>query len=163
MKKLIILVCSCLCLMCAPAFGHDAAKDAKIEKLLVAMNIDKQMDTMFGQMKAMFASQQPAGMTPEQKAKFDEMQGKILDLVRSKMSWEKMKPAYIQIYADTYTDQEIDGISAFYDSPAGKAMLAKTPELMQKSMALAQGLMKDLMPEVEKLTKESMKAAGTTK
>jgi hypothetical protein len=71
------------------------------------------------------------------------------------MSWEKFKPAIVQIYAEVYTDEELDGILAFYRSPAGRAMLEKMPQLMSRTMAVAQKLMGDIQPEIEKMVKES--------
>ena len=79
----------------------------------------------------------------------------IFDLVNAKMSWEKFKPAIVQIYAEVYTDEELDGILAFYRSPAGHAMIEKMPQLMSRTMAVAQKLMGDIQPEIEKMVKES--------
>jgi hypothetical protein len=67
----------------------------------------------------------------------------------------KMKTMLVQVYADTYTEEEVDGILAFYKSPAGQAMLQKMPQLMQRSMAVSQQLMSDLMPEIQKMAKEA--------
>jgi hypothetical protein len=44
---------------------------------------------------------------------------------------------------------------AFYQSPAGRAMLEKMPAMMPKSMALVQAQMGDLMPEILRITKEA--------
>lgn len=157
MRKLALLFCASL--LCAPAFcqeaTNDPAKNAKIEKLFTSMNIDKQMDAMFGQMKSMIMSQLPASTTAEQKAKVTDVQNKIFDLMQQRMSWEKMRPTYIKMYAETFTASEVDGLVAFYDSPAGKAMLAKMPLLMQKSMGMAQDLMKDIMPQIQQITKDA--------
>ena len=132
-----------------------SVKDAKIDKLLITMNIDKQMDTMFNQMKAMIASQLPPAATEQQKARYMDMQDKVLDLIKSRMSWEKMRPQYIKLYSDTFSDDEIDGLVAFYESPAGKAMLTKMPVVLSKSMALSQGIVQELMPQIRDYMKEA--------
>jgi hypothetical protein len=59
------------------------------------------------------------------------------------------------LYADTYTEQEMDGIIAFYKSPAGEAMLAKTPAIMAKANELVQQQMATVMPEIQKLIKDA--------
>ena len=153
MKRIAVIFCI-LAVLGTLAFGQ--TKDQKIEKLLISMNIDKQVDTIFTQIKAMTASQLPADATEEQKKKFTEMQGKILDLVQSRMSWEKMRPQYVKLYSDTFTDQEIDGISAFYESPSGKAFLAKTPELMSKAMAMSQSILREIMPQIQQMAKDAL-------
>jgi uncharacterized protein len=154
MKKILALVV--FGAFCVPVFCQNSAKDAKIGQLLVSMNLDKQMDVVFTQMKAMFASQLPKDATDEQKAKFSEVQGKILDLVKSRMSWEKMRPQYVKLYSETFTDEEIDGLVTFYESPAGKAMLEKMPVLMTKSMAMAQEVMKEIMPQAQQMMKDAL-------
>ena len=154
MKKRILSICI-LAALCAPAFGQTSSKDVKIESLLTSMNIDKQVNTMFTQMKSMVASQLPADATAEQKTRISEMQDKIFDLMQSHMSWEKMRPRYVKLYSDTFTDEEIDGLAAFYESAAGKAMLEKMPVLMAKSMSIAQDVMKEIMPQIQQMMKDA--------
>ena len=40
------------------------------------------------------------------------------------------------IYAQHFTEQELKAIIQFYDSPVGKKMIAKQPEMMQQGQAL---------------------------
>jgi len=44
--------------------------------------------------------------------------------------------------------EEPKELIAFYQSPAGKAFMAKQPELMRKSMQLSQKTMMSLMPKI---------------
>jgi hypothetical protein len=76
--------------------------------------------TKSGAMQQMFG----VTLTPEQTKESEELQGKLATILASALSWEKLKPIYVKLYADTYTEQEMDGIIAFYKSPAGEAMLA---------------------------------------
>jgi hypothetical protein len=98
----------------------------------------------------------PAGATPEQRAKAQEVQSRILDLTKSRMNWETLRPAIVKAYSETFSEEEIDGILAFYESPAGRAMREKMPILMPKVMAAAQAQAAGLMPEIERITKESL-------
>jgi hypothetical protein len=91
-------------------------------------------------------------MPAEKRAKASEMQGKIMALIADRLS--EAKPALVKIYTDTYTEEEIDGILAFYKSPAGKALLQKMPQVMQRSMPVMMQLMGDLQPEIKKMTEE---------
>jgi uncharacterized protein len=137
------------------ASAQGLSKEAKIERLLDITNGQATMNQVFEQMKATMAAI-PASATPEQQAKAQELQGKILDLMKSQMSWERMRPACVKAYSETFSEEEIDGIMAFYESPAGRAMQAKMPILISKVMALAQAQARELMPEIERITKESM-------
>jgi hypothetical protein len=76
-------------------------------------------------------------------------------ILTSALSWEKFKPIYVKLYADTYTEPEMDGVIAFYKSPAGEAMLAKTPAITTKAIELAHQQMATVMPEIQKLIKDS--------
>jgi hypothetical protein len=137
------------------ALAQDAGKTAKIEEMLRLTKTDEMMQQVMSQMKAMNLQQIQKNLPPDEKAQAAEMQRKIFDLVNAKMSWEKFKPAIVQIYGEVYTDEELDGILAFYRSPAGHAMIEKMPQLMSRTMAVAQKLMGDIQPEIEKMVKES--------
>ncbi len=76
---------------------------------------------------------------------------------------DNIRPVVIQTYDETYTEDEIDGILAFYRSPAGKAFLAKTPQLMNRTMTLMQQQMASVQPQLEQATKELADEMAKTK
>jgi len=139
-------------------------KEAKIERILALTNSTATIDQMFDQIKAAMTAQASSGATPEQRAKVQETMGKMMDLSRSLV--EKVRPQLVQIYADNYSDQEIDGLLAFYQSPAGRAMVQKTPALTVKIMGAMQSQMSELMPEVRRIAQEAIgqngRPVGTT-
>jgi uncharacterized protein len=137
------------------AGAQELTKQAKIERLLDAMNADATINQLFDQIKAMTAAQIPPGATPEQTAKAREVQDKILDLVKSRISWEKMRPSYITLYSETFSDEEVSGILAFYQSPPGRAMLAKMPALLTKLIQVAQTQMAELQPDIQRILREA--------
>ncbi len=137
------------------ASAQEPTKEAKIESILALTNAQAMMDQVFAQIKAMTASQVPPGATAEQRAKSQEVTSKIMDLVKVRMSWDKLRPQYAKVYDETFSAEEIDGMLAFYQSPAGRAMLDKMPKLISKTMALAQGQMADIMPEIQRISKEA--------
>lgn len=137
----------------APA-AADEAKKAKIEELLTVMKADKLTDQMFDQMKTMMTSQVRAAATPDTRKTVEELSTKIVQMIQDRMSWSKLKPEYIRIYDETFTDEEISGMLAFYRTPVGQAMLEKMPAVMQKSMEMGRKVMTDLLPEIQRLTTE---------
>lgn len=144
-----------LLLTASGALAQDAARKAKIEEMFRLVNIDRMMQQVMSQMKTMTEQQMSEmKLPPEAQAAAQESQDRIMKLIAEKLSWEKMKPAYIQLYSEVFTDEELDGILAFYRSPAGRAMLEKTPLLMTKAMALVQKQMGDIQPEIQKMMKE---------
>ena len=133
-----------------------AGKEAQIDQLLSAMNADSTINQIFEQVKAMTASQLPAGATPEQAARAQEIQSRILDLVKSRIGWEKMRPQYVKMYSETFSEEEISAMLAFYQSPAGRAMLQKMPMIIRKSMEIAQTQMEDLLPEIQRIVRDGL-------
>lgn len=67
------------------------------------------------------------------------------------------------IYQETFEQEEIDGLDAFYGSPAGQAFVAKMPVVMQKSMSLLQEQMQILVPRMAQVIEQAMKEAKIPK
>jgi uncharacterized protein len=142
----------CALLLAPAAFADQASKDAKIEQLLAAMNIEQQQKQMLDQVQqfviGLAKSQMPS---QDDAAKMEDLQKKMFALIGEQTSSQKLKPVMVKAYSDTYTEQEIEGILAFYRSPAGKAMVAKQPALTSKMMTGMQAQMGDIMTKIQKL------------
>jgi hypothetical protein len=65
-----------------------------------------------------------------------------------------MKPAYVKLFSETYTEPQVDDLLAFYRSPTGQVMVAKSPELIVKANAIVQQKMLAAQPELQKLIQE---------
>jgi hypothetical protein len=79
-----------------------------------------------------------------------------INSILEKMSWQKMKEMFIDIYAVVFTKEELDGVIAFYESPAGQKFITKQPELTRVTMQKMQALMSEMMPEIQKNTEKAM-------
>jgi hypothetical protein len=163
MRSLLTFILSAMLLAWAPlAHADEASKDAKIQEMMRLTHMDQMLTQMLNQMKSNATAQMEKTEIPsEAKAHAQEMQSKMMTLIADKLSWEKAEPAFAKIYADTFTESELDGIVAFYTSPVGQAMIEKTPELMQKSMSVGQQLMGDIMPQIQQMI-EQMKQPNNT-
>jgi uncharacterized protein len=153
-KRAALLICG-LAVAASLATAQESSKETKIQRLLSLTNAQATMNQVFDQMKSLAASQLPPNATPEQRAKAQKLQTSILDLVKARMSWDKLRPQYVKLYGETFSDEEIDGMLAFYQSPAGRAMLEKMPVLLPKLIALSQAQMGELMPEIQRIVSES--------
>jgi hypothetical protein len=67
--------------------------------------------------------------------------------LREELSWDKVKDGYVRLYAETFTQEEIDGQLAFYRSPVGQAVLDKQPDLTRKSSELMQERVTEILPK----------------
>jgi hypothetical protein len=142
----------CTLLFAPLAFADQASKNAKIEELLAAMNIEAQQKEMLGQIQQLVTSQVKSQIpSPTDAAQLEDLQKKMFALIGEETSWQKMRPVFVKVYGDTYTEPEIDGILAFYKSPAGKAMVEKQPMLTSKMMTNMQAQMGEIMNKIQKL------------
>lgn len=79
--------------------------------------------------------------------------------ILEKFSWQKMKGMFVDIYAEVFTKEELDGVIAFYESPAGQKFVAKQPELTRVVMQKMQTLMAEVMPEIRKNAEKAVEQA----
>jgi hypothetical protein len=93
-------------------------------------------------------------LAPEQQSDVDKFAAKVDGILKQSLSVQALKPVFLKVYMDTYTEEELDGIIAFYQSPAGKAFIAKTPQLMQRSIQLMQQQVAEVQPQIEQAQKE---------
>jgi hypothetical protein len=164
MRKLVAVVG-----LLASLSAHAApASEASVENLLAATKVESLMDSMYAGMEQMMrqaiqqgAQQAAQGkpLTAEQQRFLDGAPAKFIAVARAETGWQKMKPLYVQIYRDTFEQEEVDGLLAFYTSPAGQAFVAKMPIVMQKSLALSQSLMQTLIPKMTAAMNEAMQEA----
>ena len=138
------------------AKAQENTKTAKIEELLKLTNAEAMSQQMFGQMRAMTTRQlDTMSGSEEAKAAAAQTVDKLMSRLQERLSWAKMKPEYVRLYDEVYSDEEITGILAFYKSAAGQALLKKMPILMTKSMEIGQRQMSDLMPELQRITRDA--------
>jgi hypothetical protein len=136
----------------------DAAKRAKVQEFLGLLHMDRTMKQMMNGMRQQVSTMtsQMIGdhATAQQKAQLARFQNQVFDFVNTRMGWKSMEPEYVELYAETFSDEELDGIIAFYKTPAGVSMIAKTPELTQKSLAISQKKMAEVMPDLQKMIQD---------
>lgn len=135
------------------------SKKAKIEEIFQLAKLDQQiqqaLENSANHIKSgFFQDLMGVQLTPEEQRTMLTVQTKLQDLLKEALSWETLKPDYVKLYAELFTEDEIDGMLAFYRSPAGKAMLEKTPQLMAQGNAVVQQRMLAMKPQFEALIRQ---------
>lgn len=143
--------------------ANDKASEQSIREMLQVTQSRKMLDQMYKQIDqmmlvAMKQSLQGQNVTPEIQAQLERIQGKVWKTVQQEASWEKLEPIYIKIYSENFTQEEIDGILAFYKSPIGQSMIKKMPLVLQSSMREMQVFMQPVIKKVSEMLQEEMKA-----
>lgn len=142
--------------------------EASIQQLLDLTQSEAMLNQMYGSIEQIMRQgmrQAVAGrpLTPDQQKVLDLAPGKLASVLRSELNWSTLKADYVLIYQETFDQAEIDGLIAFYGSPAGKAFIAKMPAVMQKSIALSQARMQRYIPKVTQAMEEALREAGVQK
>lgn len=137
------------------AHADEASKRAKIDELFSAMHLDRTLQqTMDAVEKSVIPmSQQMFGRQVPDPLKKDvaDMQKQMFALIEQDMGWKAMQPAYEEIYARNFTEEQIDDLIAFYKSPTGLAFIEKTPTLVSEGTEAAQAKMATLGPQMQKI------------
>jgi uncharacterized protein len=147
-RKILAAAISCLLFTAVPAVADEASKEATIRKLIEvtgASQLGKQvMDTLFEQLKPLYPDV-PAELWTELAALFTPAE--VTELV-------------VPIYDKHFEADELEALLAFYESPAGRKLLAKMPAVMQESVGVGNtwGQQK-AMELLQRLTERGFKPA----
>ena len=141
------------------AFAEESpAKLALAREVISALQADKMIDGMMSQMKQMAAqtASTTPDATPEQRAKAEKLQSDIMDL--SMNSAKKLIGQMDQLYAEIYSEADLQAMKAFFTSPEGRSMISKQPQLMQRMMPMMQRMQQELQPQIQALVASSKAA-----
>ena len=151
------------------AYAQDAKPaEASIRQLFEVMHSSNLLDayltqidgTVRASMQQALAGQQ---LNAKQKKILEDMGREIGSLVKAELNWSAIEPVMIEVYRNTFSQHEVDGMLTFYRSEVGQAVIAKLPTAMQKSMTSIQGHVKTLTPRIVQLEKDTaaqLKAAA---
>ena len=157
--KLVLLV---LFIFSASAYGADTKPSEKsIKELMRVTESHKMLDNMMVQFDTVMKNGMQQAfkgetITPKQQKQIDDMQNKMTVMFKEEMSWESLEPLYVQVYRDSFTQQEVNGMLAFYVSPSGQAVIHKMPVVIQNTMTEMQKRMGPFLQKLVKMEKETI-------
>lgn len=140
------------------------ATDESLEQLLVVARVESllvQVHANADQVIRQGIAHDVAGrtLTEEQRRALDAAPAKLGAVLRSELSWQKLRPMYLAIYKESLDQAEVDGLIAFYRTPVGQAVLDKMPAIMTRTMSVTQLQMQAVMPKIEAAMQEALKEA----
>ena len=143
----------------ASAHADDASKRAKVEQMLALTKTDSISQNMLSTVPARVraaAERQPmvqAATSPAQKKIADDYLQQMGTIAQGGTQWSALKPKVVDVYMSEFTEADLDGILAFFKTPAGQDYLAKSPDISQKTVAILQGSVSALEPQFVAATK----------
>lgn len=129
----------------APAAAPSPRAMELARRMMKVIGVEDQVDSMIAAMLPAMAE------SPSVKALPPAARQLVLDTTREVMR-DTYTPALIARmtpeYASAFTEMELEGIVAFYESPVGQAAIRRTPQLTQRSIAIARELSPAAQAEV---------------
>jgi len=134
--------------------------DESLRELLEVTHSRDVLDRMKAQIHALMQSAHDQALadrehSPEAEAVLTRMRDRVTELLQREIDWAVIEPIYIKIYAESLTQEEVDGMIAFYRTPIGQSVIAKLPNLVQRSMASVQARMGPLMQKLQAIEHET--------
>ena len=143
--------------------------EASVRHVLAVAHLDTILGSYSTQIEASLRSgmqHELAGQTlnAEQRTIMSQMQDKMVALMREEMDWKRMEPQIVELYRNTFTQAEVNGMLKWYSSPTGKSVVAKLPLVTQQMADYAQERVQDVVPKLMQLQKDTvaqLKAAAS--
>jgi uncharacterized protein len=150
-----------LLMLAGAAFANDAPpSDASLQELASVSREQEAFNGLKPQLDAMITASvnqvsKGRSMTPERQAVVDRMREKIIGAFNESFNFESLQAITVRIYQATYTQDEVDGLIAFYKTPAGQALINKKPLMLQNMMDEMRVLMRPLVQRIEQIKGEA--------
>src|SRR6266571_1739444 len=139
-----------------------------IDALLVATKSESLIESMYANMEQMMRqgmAQAVSGknVSAEQQRVLDAAPKQFAAVMREELSCFMLKPMFTEIYQESFSQEEIDGLIAFYASPAGRAYIDKMPLVMQKTMTVMQSRMPAMIERIRAAREKALADAKLAK
>lgn len=137
----------------------DPAHEAAAEELLRLIQIDRGLAPMAARMRQSTLQQiraQDVAVGEEPTAA--PYLNRIGDLIETTLSWERLRPDFLEIYMQTFTREELVALNEFFRSSVGGKYLANVNSLNQQATEVVRRNAMATAPDVRAITDE-MRAA----
>ena len=154
-----------------PGAAGNPPSEASIKQLLEAAQAHKLIDSMMAQMDTFMKqtiqqATQGQQVSPKVQKDIDKREAETMAILKEMLDWNKLEPMYVRIYQKSFTQAEVDGMIAFYKTPAGQAVISKMPAVMQNTMNEMQQMMGPMMERIQRMQQDvvtEMKAESEKK
>ncbi len=139
--------------------------DESLHKLLEVARAHALLDSIRGQFdvllkqvmdQAVQQGSQGKSLTAQQRACLDGMRVKLTSILDQTLNWDTLEPLYLRVYRESFTQTEVDGLTAFYQTPSGQALLTKMPLVMQNLLGEMKGMMQSVQQQMLEVQKETV-------
>jgi hypothetical protein len=128
----------------------------KAKELVDAAGVNLEQSIQPG-MRAAIGKAEP---TAEQKQLLDSLPAKLAAKMQPEFNWDVLKPEFVRMYSETFTQEEVDGLIQFYRSPLGVALIQKMPLVVNRCMQITQARLAAVLPKLQPVIAEAIAAAS---
>ena len=157
-RFLIILVLSC-----SATFGQSTVpSEASIKELLeLTQQSRKVTDSVTAQMNQLMNSaieQVTKGekLPPNAQNRVDQDKSEIAKMMHDILDYDKVLPMDVRIYQKSFTQAEVDGLVAFYKTPAGQALISKMPVVVENTFAEMRTMITPITQRIQQMQQSLM-------
>lgn len=95
-------------------------------------------------------------ISTEDRKVLDDMRAQMVAVLEEELGWAALEPMFIDVYQRSFSPSEVDAMLEFYNSDAGKAVVAKMPLVMQNTMGVMQQRMMSMAPRLQQIEAEAV-------
>ncbi len=151
-RRILALVIIVIGMPVAAAGAPSAARREAATELLHTINLERAMDSGSTAMADAMIQQNP-------------MLGPYRDVIQkwasTFMTWQNLGPKYVDLYADSFTADELRQMNAFYKTPVGQKALTLMPEMMRRGARFSMDVAQQHLGELQQMIRA--RAAELTK
>jgi len=152
-----------LLLSCSATFAQSTVpSEASIKQLLeLTQQSRKVIDSATAQMDRLMTSaieQVTKGekLSPDAQKMVDQDKSEIAKLIHDTLDYDKLLPMDVRIYQKSFTQAEVDGLIAFYKTPAGQALLSKMPVVVENTFAEMRTMITPITQRIQQMQQSLM-------
>ncbi|HEY1371529.1 MAG TPA: DUF2059 domain-containing protein [Candidatus Binatia bacterium] len=97
------------------------------------------------------------GLSDKQEKMIAQMMSEMVAIMKEEINPETLEPVYIEIYQKTLSQQEVDGMIAFYKTDAGKALVTKMPIIMRQASEIMMQRVQKVFPKLQQAQEQMMR------
>jgi hypothetical protein len=146
------------------ARADEASHRAKAQEMMTLLHTQRMVQGISDNIKKQIvdAAGNVTGPTPspDQQAKAADFEKQADQLIDTQLGWDIMKTALTDIYTKAFTEEQLDGIIAFYKTPAGIALLENMPTVNSQVQQFGTSHMTTLQPQLKDLFDNFRKSAA---
>ena len=152
-----------LCFMCSTTAFAETPTKSSIQQLMQLLDAKAQYEQelkyseqSYQEMMQQVIDSQIDHLDEKKQKKLHNFSTEMLDILMQESQWAQIEPETIKIWQDIYSQEEINSMIQYYQTPIGQSILKKMPLASEKSQAVVQGKIDKFMPQfLEKLAELS--------